>query len=70
MEIKNIHEAIKSGKWDYEPEQVSDSTFDSTPAMPGTDEKLEVLAARAKAGLPLWNTNDRTEYDERDLENR
>ena len=64
MHIKNIHEAIKSGKWDYEPEQVEDSSFDATGAMPGTDAKLEVLAARAKAGLPLWNQNDRTDYDD------
>ena len=67
MNIKNIHEAIKSGKWDYEPEEIEDSGFDHTVAMPGTDEKLKILAARAQAGLPLWNNNDRTEYDEPDV---
>ena len=64
MHINNIHEAIRSGKWDYEPDDVDDSHFDSTSAMPGTDEKLEILAARARKGLPLWNSNDRTDYDE------
>jgi hypothetical protein len=34
--------------------------------MPGTNEKLSVLAARVEAGLPLWNHNDRTEYDDDD----
>ena len=66
MHIDNIHDAIRLGKWDYEPEDVDDSTFDPTSAMPGTDEKLEILAARARAGLPLWNSNDRTDYDESD----
>jgi hypothetical protein len=32
--------------------------------MPGTDEKLEVLAARIRAGLPLWHRGDRTDYDD------
>lgn len=29
-----------------------------TPARPGTAEKVEVLAARAAAGLALWNDAD------------
>jgi hypothetical protein len=31
--------------------------------MPGTDEKLEVLAERVRAGLPLWHGNDRTFFE-------
>ena len=64
MQIKNIHDAIRLGKWDFEPLEVEDSTFDPTGAMPGTNEKLSVLAARAAAGLPLWNGQDRTDYDQ------
>ena len=66
VQIKNILEAIKSGEWDFEPRSVEDSQFDPTGAMPGTEEKLSVLAARVQAGLPLWNGNDRTEYDDDD----
>ena len=66
MQIKNILDAIKLGEWDFEPATVEDSHFDPTGAMPGTDEKLLVLAARVEAGLPLWNRNDRTEYDDDD----
>jgi hypothetical protein len=66
VQIKNILDAIKLGEWDFEPESVEDSSFDPTGAMPGTDEKLSVLAARVEAGLPLWNRNDRTEYDDDD----
>ena len=64
MHIDNIHDAIRLGKWDFEPEDVEDSSFDPTSAMPGSEEKLNILAARARAGLPLWNSNDRTDYDE------
>lgn len=64
MQITNVLDAIKLGEWDFEPDKVDDSNFDPTGAMPGTNEKLSVLAARVRAGLPLWNGNDRTEYDD------
>ena len=62
--VKSVLEAIKQGMWDYEPEQVEERRFHATRAMPGTGEKLEVLAARVRAGLPLWHGGDRTDYDE------
>ena len=65
---KSILEAIKQGEWDYEPEQVEEKYFDPTRAMPGTREKLTILAARVQAGLPLWHRKDRTEYDEEETE--
>jgi hypothetical protein len=61
---KSILEAIRDGEWDYEPEQVAETRFNPTGAMPGTREKLSVLADRVQAGLPLWHGNDRTEYDD------
>jgi hypothetical protein len=61
---KSVLQAIKEGYWDYEPETVEEQRFNSTSAMPGTDEKLEVLAARVQAGLPLWHGADRRDYDE------
>lgn len=61
---KNILDRIKQGEWDCEPESVDDGLFDATIAMPGTNEKLSVLAARVEAGLPLWHGCDRTDYDE------
>jgi hypothetical protein len=63
---KSVLDAIKQGMWDFEPEVVGQERFDATQAMPGTDEKLEVLAERVKAGLPLWHGCDRTDYDERE----
>ena len=61
---KSILDAIKQGVWDFEPESVDQRRFSSTRAMPGTDEKLQVLAQRLQAGLPLWHGEDRTDWDE------
>ena len=63
---KSVLEAIREGVWDYEPEEVDDSGFNATKAIPGTNEKLSVLAERIEAGLPLWHASDRTDYDERE----
>lgn len=63
---KSILEAIRDGEWDFEPEQVAETRFNATGAMPGTREKLSVLADRVREGLPLWHGNDRREYDEDD----
>jgi hypothetical protein len=60
---KSILEAIREGDWDFEPEQIAENGFNPTGAMPGTNEKLSVLADRVRAGLPLWHGNDRMEYD-------
>jgi hypothetical protein len=62
--VKSVLEAIKQGVWDFEPEVVEEKRFDATAAMPGTDEKLEVLAERVRSGLPLWHGRDRTDYDQ------
>ena len=59
----SILEAIQLGIWDYEPPTNQGDRFSSTEAMPGTREKLDILAARLQEGLPLWHPSDRTEYD-------
>ena len=64
--MKSVLEAIKEGRWDYEPVVVEERRFSATRAMPGTDEKLEVLADRVRSGLPLWHGGDRMDYDERE----
>ena len=63
---KSVLEAIKQGEWTYEPDSVEETEFKSTGAMPGSEEKLSILAARVKAGLPLWHGHDRTEYNDLD----
>ena len=60
---KSVLEAIKMGFWDFEPPEVPSCHFDGTDAMPGTREKLEVLAKRLQAGLPLWHPLDRSDAE-------
>jgi hypothetical protein len=59
-----VLEAIKMGVWDYEPEEQDSSTYRATRALPGTDEKLDVMAQRVGRGLPLWHPEDRRTFDE------
>lgn len=61
---KSILDAIKEGEWDYEPENIAENRYRPTGAMPGTREKLSVLADRIQSGLPLWHGHDRTDYDD------
>ena len=61
---QSILDAIREGNWSYEPEPVDEDRFDSTPALPGSGEKVDTMAKRAIAGLPLWHSNDRLTYDQ------
>ncbi len=61
---ESVFEAIQKGVWDYEPEDQLPDSHDATVALPGTDEKLEVLAVRIQQGLPLWHPEDRRFYDD------
>jgi hypothetical protein len=60
----SVLEAIELGIWDFEPEEVGAGDYTPTAAMPGTVEKLEVLADRVRMGLPLWHNRDRRSYDD------
>ncbi len=60
----SVLDAIKLGMWDFEPDDRRSTDFSSTQALPGTDEKLEVLSERVSRGLPLWHPKDRQSYDE------
>ena len=60
----SVIEAIQLGIWDYEPEQMDRNEFDSTSALPGTSEKLDVMAERLREGKPLWHPSDRCNYED------
>jgi hypothetical protein len=62
----SVLEAISLGVWDYEPEQRDETGYEATQALPGTTEKLEVMALRVRLGLPLWHPHDRRTFDNRD----
>ena len=61
---RSVLEAIKQGDWDFEPNSQQVVNLKATGAMPGTDEKLNVLAERLRQGLPLWHPADRRSYDD------
>ncbi len=58
----SVIEAIREGIWDYEPEETVPQDFESTDALPGTTEKLDILAERLSRGIPLWHPQDRLTY--------
>lgn len=61
---RSVLEAIKQGDWDFEPSSQQVVNLKATAAMPGTNEKLDVLADRLRQGLPLWHPSDRLSYDD------
>ena len=65
---RSVLDAIKMGIWDFEPDKSEDAEYEATRALPGSDEKLVVLAERVAQGLPLWHPRDRRTYDDSGLE--
>jgi hypothetical protein len=63
---RSVIDAIKEGDWQFEPGQEEPAKTEGTTAMPGTIEKLDVLAERLRQGLPLWHPADRRSYDDRE----
>lgn len=63
---ESVLEAIKMGLWDFEPQQVDAKSFNATGALPGSSEKIDVLAERVRRGLPLWHNSDRRHLDDGD----
>lgn len=61
---QSVLQAIREGQWNYEPDFSQQQEFDSTPALPGSVEKVATLATRAETGLPLWHPQDRLSFDE------
>jgi hypothetical protein len=64
----SVLEAIKLGLWNFEPEDRTAASYDCTSALPGTKEKLDVLAERVRQGLPLWHSSDRRYFLDREVE--
>ena len=61
---ESVLDAIRQGYWDFEPDEVAEDQFASTEALPGSNDKIDILAERAKGGLPLWHPSDRRSYDD------
>ncbi len=60
---KSVLDAIKMGEWDFEPEPVARTNYCPTDALPGSRDKLAILAQRLRQGLPLWHPDDRRDCE-------
>lgn len=65
---QSVLKAIRQGEWDFEPEPMQEEMYESTAAMPGSDEKVKELAKRAREGLPLWHSEDRQTFDDTNID--
>ena len=63
---ESVLEAIRHGNWDFEPSRIANDGFASTEALPGSGEKLKILADRVNGGLPLWHPSDRLSFNDLD----
>jgi len=62
--LNNVLDAIRDGDWYFEPQDIEPTRYQATSAIPGTKEKLNVLADRVRSGLPLWHAYDRPDYED------
>ena len=64
---RSLLDAIKQGDFNFEPPANDQSAGEmpATVALPGTSEKLDVLAERMRLGLPLWHPSDRRTFDDK-----
>ena len=67
---RSLLEAIKQGDFNFEPPSANTASGEmpSTGALPGTAEKLDVLAERLRQGLPLWHPSDRRSFDDANVD--
>lgn len=61
---ESVLDAIKLGLWDFEPQHVEPKAYPATVALPGSTEKIDVLAERVRRGLPLWHNSDRLHLED------
>ncbi len=64
----SVIEAIQLGIWNYEPNEADVTQYHRTEALPGSEEKLEILAERLQQGQPLWHPHDRQSYADQDVD--
>jgi hypothetical protein len=63
---RSVFEAIEQGEWNFDPEIELEQDAEATKALPGTREKLAVLAERLRQGLPLWHPSDRRTFNDQE----
>lgn len=61
---RSVLDAIRQGIWDFEPTDKEKLDTPPTTALPGSREKLDILADRLRQGKPLWHPSDRISFDD------
>jgi hypothetical protein len=56
--VNSILEAVKMGLWDFLPHTVDYCELEASDAMPGTREKLDILAEHLRHDLPTAHVDD------------
>ncbi len=64
----SILEAVKRGLWDFQPHTVDYNELEASDAMPGTREKLDILAEHLRRDVAILHFNDSLEDDRFDRE--
>jgi len=62
----SILEAMKMGLWDFLPHTIDYNELEASDAMPGTREKLDILAEHLRHHLPIWPVDDCLDDDRPD----
>jgi hypothetical protein len=65
---RSVIDAIKQGDLTFEPASRDAADSKATVAMPGTAEKIDVLAQRLAEGEPLFHPRDKLSYDQPESE--
>ena len=60
--MRNVFEAILECGHDEDFNPVESSEFRRTDAPAGSRAKIDTLAERVLRGLPLWHSDDRSDY--------
>ena len=62
----SILEAVKMGLWDFQPHTVDYRELEASDTMPGTREKLDILAEHLRRDSPKWHSDDCLDEDRLD----
>ena len=55
----SILEAVKMRLWDFQPLRIDYSEIEASDNMPGTREKLDILAEHLRRDAVIWDSDDR-----------
>ena len=66
----SILEAVKIGLWDFLPHMVDYDELEASDGMPGTREKLDILAEHLRRDVPIRHFDDFLDDDRLDPDRR